>query len=462
MRDEDVIYLEAGLWLILWLVLSPVIMLSQNAVLTNPAYDFPCPWLVLMSTNLMASLLLFVYNFIRPPKVPEVLIEQTSASVKRFRLRLAVAGLLQGAEVGLGGVVLTGVSGAMWNEGQMLLPAIALGAAAYLRTELIHKELVPCTVLVVIGGFLAVSGNLDVSDWEMIPLGLVVCGVFVAKWMFTQAWLTAMDPTSPPPVVLAQRMLLIAGVLGIEATWFFEASCFGKVIGLKRPLKVFTTLLCISVGLAFWLVAELRVLQLCSTTLLGFMHPFRCIVYLVFGLFSGDPGSILNWIGIVIIVVAGIGYGLERIRESRSDKVSHDAPESHHAALSTFLMTNKQNYTSTAEVSRTIIMHGDGQTFPKRGDRVLMKYVGYLAESGVAFDMGAEAFHVGGREVIEGWDIGVLQMSLGERAVLHIPAAYGFGRMGRAQIPPNSDLVFHVQMLAINEQMSNCSKCYQM
>ena len=52
-----------------------------------------------------------------------------------------------------------------------------------------------------------------------------------------------------------------------------------------------------------------------------------------------------------------------------------------------------------------------------------------------------------------GWDNGVAQMSLGEKAILAIPAAEGYGARGAGRrIPPDADLVFEVELLQINDQ----------
>ena len=54
-------------------------------------------------------------------------------------------------------------------------------------------------------------------------------------------------------------------------------------------------------------------------------------------------------------------------------------------------------------------------------------------------------------QVILGWDVGVMQMSLGEKARLHITPEYGYGRMGAGSaIPGGADLVFDVELVAID------------
>lgn len=99
---------------------------------------------------------------------------------------------------------------------------------------------------------------------------------------------------------------------------------------------------------------------------------------------------------------------------------------------------------------------GDGVTFPKRGDNLTMHYDGHLASNNKKFDSSRDRnqpfeFTIGVGQVIRGWDEGVAKLSLGERAKLHIKSHFGYGARGAGgDIPPNADLVFDVQLLAIN------------
>lgn len=102
------------------------------------------------------------------------------------------------------------------------------------------------------------------------------------------------------------------------------------------------------------------------------------------------------------------------------------------------------------------IKPGDGKTYPQKGDTLSMHYTGTLADSGKKFDSSVDrdepfTFQIGVGQVIQGWDEGVIKMSLGEKAVLRIPSAMGYGERGAGgAIPPNADLVFEVELLKIN------------
>lgn len=109
-------------------------------------------------------------------------------------------------------------------------------------------------------------------------------------------------------------------------------------------------------------------------------------------------------------------------------------------------------------VEKEIITPGDGSNFPNPGDTLRMHYVGTLNSNGKKFDSSRDAgepfeFQIGEGEVIRGWDEGVMQMSLGEKAKLLMAADYGYGSRGAGDdIPPDADLVFEVELLAINGQ----------
>lgn len=56
---------------------------------------------------------------------------------------------------------------------------------------------------------------------------------------------------------------------------------------------------------------------------------------------------------------------------------------------------------------------------------------------------------VGAGQVIKGWDEGLQHMRKGEEANLYIPSYMGYGMYGSNSIPPNSVLIFEIDVLNV-------------
>ncbi len=99
-----------------------------------------------------------------------------------------------------------------------------------------------------------------------------------------------------------------------------------------------------------------------------------------------------------------------------------------------------------------IIEHGKGKQ-AEAGKKVKVHYTGKFLNDTV-FDSSVKrgdpfTFKLGAGQVIKGWDEGIALLKVGDKAILTIPPALGYGERAQGPIPANSTLKFEVQLLDV-------------
>ncbi len=108
--------------------------------------------------------------------------------------------------------------------------------------------------------------------------------------------------------------------------------------------------------------------------------------------------------------------------------------------------------TTPSGLKYQVMKRGTGTVSPKATDTVNVHYHGTLL-NGTVFDSSVQrgqpiSFPLNG--VIRGWTEGVQLMKVGDKFKFEIPPDLAYGAAGRPPvIPPNSTLVFEVELLGI-------------
>ena len=99
-----------------------------------------------------------------------------------------------------------------------------------------------------------------------------------------------------------------------------------------------------------------------------------------------------------------------------------------------------------------VISRGEGGRHPELRDVVSIYYQGSLIDGKVFDDNTAQGFPDAFRlrELIEGWQIALPRMSVGDKWRIYVPSERGYGAFGAPpDIPGYSTLIFEIELVAI-------------
>ncbi|WP_103866573.1 peptidylprolyl isomerase [Aquimarina sp. I32.4] len=163
----------------------------------------------------------------------------------------------------------------------------------------------------------------------------------------------------------------------------------------------------------------------------------------------------------------------DKLKVLEAEKAEKEkAEKERNAAIAAKFNETKANATKLESGLEIVFTHkGEGQK-PKQGDLVNINYAGYFTD-GKVFDtnIAEKAKELGVYDerraadprgyapiempyspearMIPGFKEGVQQMSVGDKAILFIPAHLAYGERGAGPIPPNSEIIFELELVNI-------------
>lgn len=153
-----------------------------------------------------------------------------------------------------------------------------------------------------------------------------------------------------------------------------------------------------------------------------------------------NRSTIIFVVSVLIVFLIGIYY-IFGLNGRPSDKAPVDLSQ-----------TQEEKIVIPDNMKVEDVKEGTGSAV-KSGDTVLIHYSGYL-EDGTKFDNSIDSgqpfeTQIGAGSVIKGWDLGVPGMKVGGKRRLTIPPELGYGEAGAGPIPPNSTLIFDLELMGI-------------
>jgi FKBP-type peptidyl-prolyl cis-trans isomerase FklB len=150
---------------------------------------------------------------------------------------------------------------------------------------------------------------------------------------------------------------------------------------------------------------------------------------------------------------------------AKQKKIHDELAAKNQAEAKAFLATNKNNQgvvTLTNGLQYRVITNGTGAT-PAPEDTVTVNYRGTLMD-GTEFDSSFKSgkpaqLPVTG--IIPGWTEALLKMNVGSKWQVFIPPALAYGEQDRPGVPPNSLLIFEIDLLSTKSPPPLTSDIYK-
>lgn len=156
-------------------------------------------------------------------------------------------------------------------------------------------------------------------------------------------------------------------------------------------------------------------------------------------------------LGLILITISATNSGCVKgdDNECMASAVTTTAPPAEIADVQNYLSSNGITatqhssgffYTTTGAASGSV---------PSQCSQISVRYTGRLT-NGTTFDQAATPVTFYLYELIAGWRIGLPLISAGQTIRLYLPPSLGYGNQQAGTVPPNSILIFDVELVSVS------------
>jgi FKBP-type peptidyl-prolyl cis-trans isomerase FkpA len=130
------------------------------------------------------------------------------------------------------------------------------------------------------------------------------------------------------------------------------------------------------------------------------------------------------------------------------EKDKTDYTETDRQIIQDYIASNNLTAQSTSSGLYYVIEKPGSDSHPTASSTVIINYTGYLT-GGSIFDKSVTGtpMNISLTSVIKGWQEGVPLFGRGGKGKLLIPSALGYGSTGSYGIPPNTVLIFDIELV---------------
>ncbi|CAH1961514.1 unnamed protein product [Acanthoscelides obtectus] len=153
-------------------------------------------------------------------------------------------------------------------------------------------------------------------------------------------------------------------------------------------------------------------------------------------------------------------------QEETSENDTEDLPEQESRKDATEQEAPKEEWTDllgSGVIMKKIIIEGKPDTRAERSEKCIINYTGYLEDETVVESCGNLEVYLGEYDkVIQGLDVSLGLMNVGEKCRLKIQPRLAYGNIGLpTKIPPNTAIIYDVELVAVEPEPNACALSIQ-